>query len=262
MTGQTLRDRIDLALRTTPATGHTHTPGQEHRDHHPKPGEKGHTYTYTCALCRNDTEALRKALLHVLADALRADWAQYRARVLQEVWEAFRDADGGPLLTPMNIINDLVESPLAGEPSLADQLTDREQRYGFLERRAERQSQRLKDAEEKLAEFEGIVAAVTEGKRIGRPLTASDVMVAHEVTRKELAGALDAGLHLNWPQLVEEARRSHDANAAWMADVQRVKEAAEAGPPSDTAVPGEWESGWDAAMEAITRALENKEPTT
>lgn len=66
MTGQTLRDRIDLALRTTPATGHTHTPGQEHRDHHPKPGEKGHTYTYTCALCRNNTEALRKALLHVL----------------------------------------------------------------------------------------------------------------------------------------------------------------------------------------------------
>lgn len=45
-----LRDRIDLALRTTPVTGHTHKRGQERFDHHPKPGEKGHTYTYTCAL--------------------------------------------------------------------------------------------------------------------------------------------------------------------------------------------------------------------
>jgi len=219
-----LRDRIDLALRTTPAAGHTHTPGQERFDHHPKPGEQGHTYTHTCALCRNDTDALRKALLHVLADALRRDWARYRSRVLQEVWEAFRDADGGPFITPMNIINDLTESALAGEPSVADQLTDREQRYGFLERRAERQEQRLKEAEEKVAEFEGIVAAVTQGKRIGRPLTASDVRVAHEVTRKELAGALDVGLHLNWPELVEAARRSHDANAAWKADVDRVRQ--------------------------------------
>jgi hypothetical protein len=43
---------------------------------------------------------------------------------------------------------------------------------------------------------------------------------------------------------------------------KRVLNVAEAGPPSDTAIPGEWESGWDAAMDAITRALENKEPTT
>lgn len=116
-------------------------------------------------------------------------------------------------------------------------------------------------ADEVNAEVERIRAAVTEGKGLGRPLTASDVRVAHEVTRKALAGALDAGLHLNWPQLVDEARRSHAANAAWMADVQRVKEAAEAGPPSGMAIPGEWENGWDAAMDAVRNALENKEPT-
>lgn len=117
-------------------------------------------------------------------------------------------------------------------------------------------------ADEVRAEVDRIRAAVTEGKSIGRPHTASDVMVAHEVTRKALANALDAGLHLNWPQLVAEAQRSHAANTAWQADVQRVKDAAEAGPPSGMAIPGEWESGWDAAMEAVTRALENTEPTT
>lgn len=83
-------------------------------------------------------------------------------------------------------------------------------------------------ADEAQAEVDRIRAAVTEGKSIGRPLTASDVMVAHEVTRKALAAALDAGLHLNWPQLVTEAQRSHEENAAWQADVQRVKDAAEA----------------------------------
>ena len=79
-------------------------------------------------------------------------------------------------------------------------------------------------ADEVNAELDRIRAAVTEGKGIGRPLTASDVMVAHEVTRKALAQALDAGLHLNWPQLVDQAQRSHDANAAWMADINRVRQ--------------------------------------
>ncbi|WP_461712186.1 hypothetical protein [Streptomyces sp. DSM 41013] len=78
-------------------------------------------------------------------------------------------------------------------------------------------------ADEVQAEVEKIRAAVTEGKGIGRPLTASDVMVAHEVTRKALAHALDAGLHLNWPQLVDEAQRAHAANVAWKADVDRVR---------------------------------------
>jgi hypothetical protein len=103
---------------------------------------------------------------------------------------------------------------------------------------------------------ERIRAAVTEGKNLGRALTASDVMVAHEVTSKALAHALDAGLHLNWPQLVEEARRSHNANEAWFQDVQRVR---------DLHVPDE--NGECRACHAsfdpcpTIAALENKEPT-
>lgn len=78
-------------------------------------------------------------------------------------------------------------------------------------------------ADEVQAEVDEIRAAVTEGKSVGRPLAASDVMVAHEVTRKALARALGAGLHLNWPQLVDEAQRAHEANTAWKADVDRVR---------------------------------------
>ncbi|NUS25076.1 MAG: hypothetical protein HOV92_12750 [Streptomyces sp.] len=111
------------------------------------------------------------------------------------------------------------------------------------------------------AEVQGQVdrirVAVTEGKHLGRALTASDVMVAHEVTRKQLATALDAGLHLNWPQLVEEARRSMAANAAWFQDVQRVR---------DLHVPDENGEcrGCHASYDPCPTiaALENKEPTT
>ncbi|MFD8384322.1 hypothetical protein ACFV2X_38370 [Streptomyces sp. NPDC059679] len=104
-----LIERIDLALRTTPSTGNTHTPGQEKFDHHPRPGEKGHRYTYTCALCRSDTEALAKALVTVFTDELKADWSRYRGRVLAEVWEALRDAESGPLIDGMGVVNKLLE---------------------------------------------------------------------------------------------------------------------------------------------------------
>lgn len=108
-------------------------------------------------------------------------------------------------------------------------------------------------ADEVNAELERIRAAVTEGKSIGRPLTASDIRVAHEVTRKDLAGALDAGLHLNWPQLVAAARRSHDANTAWKEDVDRVRAVA--------CDPDTYENAADV-IKAVRAALENKEPTT
>ncbi len=103
-----LKARIDLALRTTPATGQTHKPGEEKWDHHPRPGEKGHNYTYTCALCRNDTEALTSALIRVCTDELKTDWSRYRGHVLQETWEACRDAEGGPLIDAMTVINRLL----------------------------------------------------------------------------------------------------------------------------------------------------------
>lgn len=55
---------------------------------------------------RGRREALKKRL-----DGLRADWARFRGRVLQEAWEALRDADGGPLIDGMRVINDLLSKP-------------------------------------------------------------------------------------------------------------------------------------------------------
>jgi hypothetical protein len=43
------------------------------------------------------------------ADVLKADWSRYRGSVLEEVWKAMRDAEGGPLLDAMRVVNDLME---------------------------------------------------------------------------------------------------------------------------------------------------------
>lgn len=69
-----VREQIAEAMRTTPATGHSHKTGEEKWDHHPAPGERGHKYTYTCALCRADVDALADAVLRVpaIAAALEA----------------------------------------------------------------------------------------------------------------------------------------------------------------------------------------------
>lgn len=42
-------------------------------------------------------------------NALRADYLCFRAKILNEVWEAMRDAPGGPLLDAMNIVYELTE---------------------------------------------------------------------------------------------------------------------------------------------------------
>ncbi|MFI8792657.1 hypothetical protein [Streptomyces sp. NPDC055105] len=42
-------------------------------------------------------------------DALKADWARFRGYVLQEAWEALRDAEDGPLIDGMRVINKLME---------------------------------------------------------------------------------------------------------------------------------------------------------
>lgn len=42
-------------------------------------------------------------------NALRADYLRFRAKILNEVWEAMRDAKDGPLLDAMNIVYELIE---------------------------------------------------------------------------------------------------------------------------------------------------------
>lgn len=47
----------------------------------------------------------------------------------------------------------------------------------------------------------------------------------------------------------------------WKDAETRIRQVIDDGPPSGMAIPGEWENGWDAAMDAVRNALENKEPT-
>lgn len=47
----------------------------------------------------------------VLAAEYRADGSRLRKTVLAEVWEAMRDADGGPLIEAMQVINKLINTP-------------------------------------------------------------------------------------------------------------------------------------------------------
>jgi hypothetical protein len=45
---------------------------------------------------------------------LQADWARFRGRVLHEVWEALRDAEGGPMTDAMQVVNGLLEQAQHG----------------------------------------------------------------------------------------------------------------------------------------------------
>jgi hypothetical protein len=51
----------------------------------------------------------REEALKERVDGLKADWARFRGRVLSEAWEAMRDAEGGPLIDAMSVINGLLE---------------------------------------------------------------------------------------------------------------------------------------------------------
>lgn len=53
---------------------------------------------------REQLKAARAA--HV--EALKTDWSRYRGKVLHEVWEAMRDAEDGPLIDAMGVVNDLL----------------------------------------------------------------------------------------------------------------------------------------------------------
>lgn len=49
-----------------------------------------------------------------IARGLRANWARFRGHVLNEVWEALRDAEGGPLTDGMTVVNGLLEQAQTG----------------------------------------------------------------------------------------------------------------------------------------------------
>lgn len=49
------------------------------------------------------------------AGELRADWSRYRGSVLQDAWEALRDAKGGPLIYAMNVVTGLLEQAITTE---------------------------------------------------------------------------------------------------------------------------------------------------
>lgn len=75
-------------------------------------------------------------------------------------------------------------------------------------------------------EWPWLLAAVREQREArSGTRTASDVLVEHDVTRKALCDALDAGYHLNWQQLVDTAQRHHDANAEWQAEAEQHRKA-------------------------------------
>lgn len=69
----TLRDRIAAALRSTPSSGWTYTPGQEKWDHHRRGDQPGHRYSITCALCVGDVYALADAVLPLVAAEREAE---------------------------------------------------------------------------------------------------------------------------------------------------------------------------------------------
>lgn len=56
---------------------------------------------------QDDTEQQQAREKH--ATELQADWSRFRGRVLQEAWEALRDAENGPLIDGMSVINQLLE---------------------------------------------------------------------------------------------------------------------------------------------------------
>jgi hypothetical protein len=55
------------------------------------------------------SRVMEKSEAAAYTNALREDYLRFRAKILNEVWEAMRDAEGGPLLDAMNIVYELTE---------------------------------------------------------------------------------------------------------------------------------------------------------
>jgi uncharacterized protein (DUF3084 family) len=73
--------------------------------------ERRHTETvsnqYKAAQARWQTH--RDRMADTIADCLKTDWSRARSNTLQEAWEALRDAENGPLIDAMRVINTLME---------------------------------------------------------------------------------------------------------------------------------------------------------
>lgn len=55
-------------------------------------------------------------------------------------------------------------------------------------------------------------------------VTASDVLVQHDATRKAMCDALGEGWHLNWQQIIDASQRSHNANTEWQREFNAARE--------------------------------------
>jgi hypothetical protein len=67
---------------------------------------------------------------------------------------------------------------------------------------------------------DAVTALANQTTSGGKTRTASDVLVEHDVTRKAMCDALDAGYHLNWQQIIDTAQRSHAANTEWQREAE------------------------------------------
>lgn len=129
---------------------------------------------------------------------------------------------------------------------------------------------KLSEAEPKLAAMERLAAAWQKEAERARKDTASPADTA-DVAEMRIWDALERPLTMDEVAETLNVLRGCRHLAAHAIEVasdtykhakKRVLQTAEAGPPGGAAVPGEWEAGWDAAMNAVHHALENKEPTT
>jgi hypothetical protein len=105
-----LRDQLADAIRNATCTGNCDTNEEQCARERIQPFAWHHG---KLAVVEGSPEMFSDAVLTLftneLAKELKADWARYRGRVLQEAWEALRDAEGGPLIDGMNVINKLLE---------------------------------------------------------------------------------------------------------------------------------------------------------
>jgi hypothetical protein len=96
--------------------------------------------------------------------------------------------------------------------------------------------------------------AAAHARPARKALTASDVLVQHDVTRKAMCDALDVGYHLNWQQIIDTAQRHHDANAEWQRDVAAARRGEAEAVHARAAAEAIADAAWREAGEARIRS--------